>query len=217
MRTPIESRPARFPGEACPPGRGVSSPESSSRRSRPALVLRRPEAPAAAPKQEAAAAPAQPVAQAHPPAKPEDKSIAVLPFANMSDDKDNAFFTDGIQEDILTNLALVHEIRVVSRTSVLQYRDTKKPIGQIASELGVTYVLEGSVRRSGNKVRVTGQLIHAATDEHVWAKAFDRDLTDIFAIQSELSQAIAAELKAALSPEEKANARPAPYAEHGRL
>ena len=135
--------------------------------------------------------------------KPDEKSIAVLPFANMSDDKDNAFFTDGIQEDILTNLALVHEIRVVSRTSVEQYRDTKKPIRQIASELGVSYILEGSVRREGSKVRVTGQLIHAQTDEHVWAKAYDRDLTDIFAIQSELAQAIAEELKAALSPEEK--------------
>jgi TolB-like protein len=139
-----------------------------------------------------------------------DKSIAVLPFANMSDEKDNAFFTDGIQEDILTNLALIHELRVVSRTSVEQYRETKKPIRQIASELGVSYVLEGSVRRAGSKVRVTGQLINALTDEHVWAKAYDRDLTDIFSIQSELAQSIAAELKAALSPEEKAmlNRRP---------
>ena len=146
---------------------------------------------------------AAPVAEA--PAKlVDEKSIAVLPFANMSDDKENAFFTDGMQEDILTNLALVRELRVVSRTSVLQYRDTTKSIRQIASELGVAYILEGSVRRAGNKVRVTGQLIHAASDEHVWAKAYDRDLTDIFAIQSELSQAIAAELKAALSPEEKA-------------
>jgi hypothetical protein len=83
-------------------------------------------------------------------------------------------------------------------------RDTKKPIRQIASELDVSYILEGSVRRSGSKVRVTGQLINALTDEHVWAKAYDRDLTDIFSIQSELAQAIAAELKAALSPEEKA-------------
>jgi TolB-like protein/Tfp pilus assembly protein PilF len=121
----------------------------------------------------------------------------------MSDNKDNAFFTEGIQEDILTNLALVHEIRVVSRTSVEQYRDTKKPIRQIASELGVSYILEGSVRREGSKVRVTGQLIRAQTDEHIWAKAYDRDLTDIFAIQSEIAQAIAEELKAALSPEEK--------------
>ena len=155
----------------------------------------------AAPEVKAEPTSATPVAEQP---KSGDKSIAVLPFDNMSDEKDNAFFTDGIQEDILTNLALVHEIRVVSRTSVLQYRDTKKPIRQIASELGVSYILEGSVRRAGNKVRVTGQLIHASTDEHVWAKAYDRDLTDIFAIQSELAQAIAAELKAALSPEEKA-------------
>ena len=160
--------------------------------------------------------------QSHPPAPPaqppaaavsptassvalakEDKSIAVLPFANMSEEKDSAFFTDGMQEDILTNLALVRELRVVSRTSVQQYRNTTKSIRQIAQELGVAYILEGSVRRAGNKVRVTGQLIHAATDEHVWAKAYDRDLTDVFSIQSELSQAIAAALSAALSPQEK--------------
>ncbi len=83
---------------------------------------------------------------------------------------------DGIQEDILTNLALLPELHVVSRTSVMQYRNTTKTIRQIAQELGVTYVLEGSVRRSGNKVRVTGQLIHAASDEHVWAASYDRDL-----------------------------------------
>lgn len=134
-----------------------------------------------------------------------DKSVAVLPFTNMSEDKDaSAFFSDGIHEDILTNLALIRELRIVSRTSVMQYRDTKKTMKQIAAELGVTYILEGSVRRSGNKVRVTGQLIHAATDEHVWAKSYDRDLTDIFTIQSELSSQIASALKAALSPEEKA-------------
>jgi TolB-like protein/Tfp pilus assembly protein PilF len=147
--------------------------------------------------------PPPPPAPVLPAKRVDDKSIAVLPFANMSDDKENAFFTEGIQEDILTNLALVHELRVVSRTSVLQYRDTTKPIRQIAAELGVAYILEGSVRREGNKVRVTGQLIHAATDEHVWAKAYDRDLNDIFGIQSELSRAIAAELQAALSPAEK--------------
>ena len=162
------------------------------------LVNSRKAEPPAAPAVTAAPKPAAAVPKAG------DKSIAVLPFANMSDEKDNAFFTDGIQEDILTNLALVHELRVVSRTSVEQYRDTKKPIRQIASELDVSYILEGSVRRSGSKVRVTGQLINALTDEHVWAKAYDRDLTDIFSIQSELAQAIAAELKAALSPEEKA-------------
>ncbi|MBS0662089.1 MAG: TIR domain-containing protein [Verrucomicrobia bacterium] len=131
-----------------------------------------------------------------------DKSIAVLPFTNMSEEKDSSFFTDGIHEDILTNLALVRQLRVVSRTSVMQYRNTTKSIKQIAAELGVNYVLEGSVRRAGNKVRVTGQLIHAATDEHVWAKAYDRDLTDVFAIQAELSQQIAQALQAALSPQE---------------
>jgi TolB-like protein/cytochrome c-type biogenesis protein CcmH/NrfG len=133
----------------------------------------------------------------------DQKSIAVLPFENMSEEKDSAFFTDGIQEDILTDLSGIRELRVVSRTSVMQYRGTTKPIGQIARELGVAYVLEGSVRRAGNKVRVTGQLIRAANDEHVWAKAYDRDVTDIFAIQSELAQAIAGALQAALSPEEK--------------
>lgn len=132
-----------------------------------------------------------------------DKSIAVLPFTNMSEDKDNAIFTDGVHEDILTNLALIRELRVVSRTTVQGYRGTSKPIKQIAQELGVTYVLEGSVRRVGNKVRVTGQLIHASSDEHVWAQTYDRDLNDIFALQSELSQQIAGALKAALSPEEK--------------
>jgi len=163
------------------------------------LVSRKTEPPVAAAKVEAPAAAVPPVAP-----KVDDKSIAVLPFSNMSDEKDNEFFAEGIQDDILTNLALLHELRVVSRTSVLQYRDTTKPIGQIASELGVAYILEGSVRREGNKVRVTGQLIHAATDEHVWAKAYDRDLTDIFSIQSELAQDIAGELKAAIAPEEKA-------------
>jgi TolB-like protein/Flp pilus assembly protein TadD len=135
-----------------------------------------------------------------------DKSIAVLPFVNASDDKENsAFFSDGVQEDLLTNLANIAELRVVSRTSVEQYRDTKKPIPQIARELGVTYILEGSVRRAGDKVRITGQLIRAATDQHLWAKSYDRDLsaTDIFAIQAALSTEIASALQAAISPETK--------------
>ncbi len=132
-----------------------------------------------------------------------EKSLAVLPFSNMSEEKDSGFFTDGIQEDILTNLALIPELRVVSRTSVMQYRNTTKTIRQIASELGVTYVLEGSVRRAGNKVRVTGQLIRAGTDEHVWAKAFDREISDIFAIQAELATEIAGALKTAITPQQK--------------
>jgi TolB-like protein/cytochrome c-type biogenesis protein CcmH/NrfG len=131
------------------------------------------------------------------------KSIAVLPFENMSEDKANAFFTDGVHEDVLTNLSFVRDLHLVSRTSVMQYRGTTKSIKQIGRELGVAYVLEGSVQREGNKVRVTGQLIDARTDQHVWANAYDRDLTDIFAIQGELAQAIAEALKSVLSPETK--------------
>ena len=99
-----------------------------------------------------------------------DESIAVLPFANLSADKENtAFFSDGMHEDILTSLANIRELRVVSRTSVMQYRDTKTPIPQIARELGVAYILEGSVRRAGNQVRITGQPIRAANARHRWA------------------------------------------------
>jgi TolB-like protein/Tfp pilus assembly protein PilF len=151
------------------------------------------------------AAPAKPNAEAKLVAKVSDKSLAVLPFANMSEDKDaSAFFADGMHEDLLTNLAFVRDLHVVSRTSVMQYRNTLKPISQIAQELKVAYVLEGSVRRAGNKVRVTGQLIRAATDEHVWANNYDRDLSDVFAIQAELSKSIAGALQAVLSPETKA-------------
>jgi TolB-like protein/Tfp pilus assembly protein PilF len=155
----------------------------------------------------------KPTAVAKPPVAPaaptvagvalNEKSIAVLPFANMSDEKGNAFFADGIHEDVLTKLALVHDLHVVSRTSVAQYRDTTKSMRQIGQELGVAYVLEGSVRRAGKQVRVTGQLIRASTDEHVWAKSYDRDLTDIFAIQSQLATEIADSLQAAISPKEK--------------
>ncbi len=130
-----------------------------------------------------------------------DKSVAVLPFANMSEDKDAGFFADGVHEDLLTNLAMISQLKVISRTSVMQYRDTKKTIRQIGQELGVAYVLEGSVRRAGNQVRITGQLIDTRNDEHVWAKAYDRNLTDIFSIQSALAQEIAGALSAAISPE----------------
>ncbi len=135
------------------------------------------------------------------PPKVDDKSIAVLPFENMSDDKDAGFFADGIHEDLLTTLALVPELKVVSRTSVMHYRGTSKTIGEIGSELHVAYILEGSVRRAGNTVRVTGQLINTRTDEHVWAKNYDRDLTDVFSIQTALSQEIANALSAAISPQ----------------
>jgi TolB-like protein/class 3 adenylate cyclase/Tfp pilus assembly protein PilF len=128
------------------------------------------------------------------------KSIAVLPFTNMSEEKNNAYFADGIHEDILTNLAHIAELKVVSRTSVMQYRETKKSLRQVAAELHVAYVLEGSVRREGNAVRVTGQLIRAGTDEHIWAHAYDRELKDIFAIQTALAVEIASALQAAITP-----------------
>jgi len=164
------------------------------------VALRQPAPPAATP---TATKPPSLSPSLSTPPRVADKSIAVLPFTNMSEEKDSAFFADGMHEDILTNLALIREMRVVSRTSVMPYRTTSKPMRQIAQELGVTYILEGSVRRSGNKVRVTGQLIHAATDEHIWAASYDRELTDVFTIQAELSRQIAGALKMALSPEEK--------------
>ena len=131
------------------------------------------------------------------------KSIAILPFANIGDDKDTAYFADGVHEDLLTQLALLGELKVVSRTSVMEYRDTKKNVRQIGSELGVAALVEGSVRRAGNRVRVTAQLVDASTDKHLWAKSYDRDLGDIFAIQSELATEIAGSLRIALSPEDQ--------------
>jgi TolB-like protein/Tfp pilus assembly protein PilF len=133
-----------------------------------------------------------------------DKSIAVLPFDNFSDDKDNAFFADGIQDDILTNLAKIGDLKVISRTSVMPYRGKEKNVREIGKALGVSTILEGSVRKSGNRVRVNVQLINAVNDEHMWAQEYDRDLTDVFAIQTDLAQKIAHELQAKLSPTEKA-------------
>jgi TolB-like protein len=133
-----------------------------------------------------------------------DKSIAVLPFENFSDDKDNAFFADGIQDDILTNLAKIGDLKVISRTSVMPYRGKEKNVREIGKALGVSTILEGSVRKAGNRVRVNVQLINAVNDEHIWAEDYDRDLTDVFAIQTDLAQKIAHELQAKLSPTEKA-------------
>src|SRR6266550_2173135 len=133
-----------------------------------------------------------------------DKSIAVLPFENLSDDKENAFFADGIQDDILTNLSKIRELKVISRTSVMQYRGNAPNIRDIGKALGVSTVLEGSVRRSGNRVRVNVQLIDANSDQHIWANDYDRDLTDVFAIQSDLAHEIANALQAKLSDTEKA-------------
>jgi TolB-like protein/Tfp pilus assembly protein PilF len=132
-----------------------------------------------------------------------DKSIAVLPFENLSDEKENAYFADGIQDDVLTNLSKISDLRVISRTSVMQYRGRPTNLREIGKALGVSNILEGSVRRSGNRVRLNVQLIDANTDEHVWANDYDRDVTDVFAIQSDLAREIANALQAKLSPAER--------------
>lgn len=133
-----------------------------------------------------------------------EKSIAVLPFDNFSDDKENAFFADGIQDDILTSLAKIHDLKVISRTSVMPYRGAgKNNLRQIAEALGVVNVLEGSVRRGGNRVVVSVQLIDARNDHHIWANRYNRPLADSLGLQGELAAEIAAELRATLSPEEK--------------
>jgi TolB-like protein/Flp pilus assembly protein TadD len=126
------------------------------------------------------------------------ESIAVLPFANLSADPEQEFFADGITEDILTRLAAIGELRVISRTSIMRYKGSDKSLPEIAAELGVSHVLEGSVRRAGNQVRITGQLIRADDDAHLWAESFDRELADIFAVQTEIAgrivQALALQL-----------------------
>jgi TolB-like protein/Tfp pilus assembly protein PilF len=133
-----------------------------------------------------------------------DKSIAVLPFENLSDEKENAYFADGIHDDVLTNLSKIGDLKVISRTSVMPYRRRASSVREIGKALGVGTILEGTVRRAGNRVRVNVQLINAENDEHLWAEDYDRDLTDVFAIQTDLAQKIVRELQARLSPKEKA-------------
>jgi TolB-like protein/class 3 adenylate cyclase/Tfp pilus assembly protein PilF len=134
-----------------------------------------------------------------------EKSIAVLPFENLSANQENAFFTDGVQGEILTDLAKVADLKVISQTSVMQYRNTqKRNLRDIAQALRVSHILEGSVQRAANRVRVNAQLIDARNDTHMWAETFDRELADVFAIQSEIAQTIANQLRAKLSPREEA-------------
>jgi TolB-like protein/cytochrome c-type biogenesis protein CcmH/NrfG len=132
-----------------------------------------------------------------------DKSIAVLPFENLSDDKENTYFADGIQDDVLTNLSKIGDLKVISRTSVMPYRGKASNLREIGKALGVGSILEGTVRRIGNRVRINVQLINAENAEHIWAKVYDRELTDVFAIQTDLAQKIANGLRAELSPSEK--------------
>ena len=133
------------------------------------------------------------------------KSIAVLPFASLSQDKNDAYFADGVQDQILTNLAKVSDLKVISHTSVRQYKTgAERNMREIGQQLDVTYIMEGSVRRAGDRLRINAQLIDARTDSHVWAETYDRTAADLFAIQSELAESIVAQLKAKLSPQQKA-------------
>src|SRR5205807_1461775 len=135
---------------------------------------------------------------------PMPAGIAVLPFENLSTDPENAFFTYGVQDEILNGLAKIGDLKVISRTSVMQYESgVKRNLRQIANELGVAHIVEGSVQRAGNRVRVTAQLIDAKTDTHLWVERYDRPLDDVFAIQSDIAKAIAGQLQAKLSPKIK--------------
>jgi len=137
------------------------------------------------------------------PAAAQEKSIAVLPFENLNEARENEYFSDGITEDVIAQLSKIRDLKVISRTSIMPYKHTDKSLRQIGRELGASVILEGSVRRSGNRVRIVGQLINALTDEHIWAETYDRDLKDVFEIQSDVAQQIATALRAQLSPAEK--------------
>ena len=132
-----------------------------------------------------------------------EKSIAVLPFENLSRDPDNAYFADGIQDEILTRLSKIADLKVISRTSTQHYKSAPENLPEIARQLGVAHILEGSVQKSGDAVRVNVQLIKAANDSHLWADTFDRKLTDIFSVESEVAKAIADQLRAKLTGQEE--------------
>ncbi len=132
-----------------------------------------------------------------------EKSIAVLPFDNLSDDRENDYFAAGVHDDILSNLAKVADLKVISRTSVQQYKGGGRNLRDVGLALGVAHILEGTARRAGNRVRINAQLIDARTDSHVWGETFDREITDLFAVQSELAERITVALRANLSPREK--------------
>ena len=136
-------------------------------------------------------------------ASPDKPSIAVLAFNNMSGDPEQEYFSDGISEDIITDLSKLSELHVIARNSTFTYKGKPVDVKQVGRDLGVRYVLEGSVRKAGKRVRVTGQLIDAASGAHIWADRFDRDLTDIFAVQDELTREIISALKVKLTPEKK--------------
>src|SRR5258707_8235115 len=144
--------------------------------------------------------------------RPVPTGIAVLMFENLGDEKEHTAFADGIQDDILTKLAKIADLKVISRTSVMQYRNARN-IRQIGDALRVSHVLEGSVRRNAGRIHLNTQLIDTRTDTHVWAEEYDRDLNDIFAIQSEIAQKVAEQLHAKVSPAEKSAIEQAPTAD----
>src|SRR5438046_4238733 len=138
-----------------------------------------------------------------PPPPPNEKSIAVLPFENLSEEKSSAYFADGIQDEILTRLSKIADLKVISRTSTQRYKHTSQSPSQIAHQLGVANLLEGSVQKTNDQVRVNVQLITAANDSHLWADTFDRKLTDICSVESEVAKAIADQLRVHLSGQEE--------------
>src|SRR5206468_11173590 len=139
-----------------------------------------------------------------------DKSVAVLPFENLSSDKENAFFAQGIQDEIITTLSKISGLRVISRTSTANYKSEPENLPEIARELRVANILEGSVQKSGDRAHINVQLIQADTDAHLWAQSYDRELTDIFAVEAEVAKRVADSLSATLSPQEKARVETKP-------
>src|SRR4029077_2535000 len=143
-----------------------------------------------------------------------EKSIAVLPFENLNKDEKNAFLAGGVQDEILTDLAKVADLKVISRTSVMKYKsDLERNLREIAKTLGVSHVVEGSVQRAEGRIRVSVQLIDARTDTHLWAERYDQDFADVFAIQSEIAQKIADQLRSKISPAERATIAERPTAD----
>src|SRR3989475_9903140 len=144
------------------------------------------------------------------PAATLDKSVAVLPFENLSSDKENAFFAQGIQDEIITTLSRISGLRVISRTSTAHYKSAPENLAEIAQQLHVSHVLEGSVQKAGDQVHINVQLIQAETDAHLWAQSYDRRLNDIFSVEGEVAKSIADSLRTTLSPQEKARVEAKP-------
>ncbi|MGH8093368.1 MAG: tetratricopeptide repeat protein [Chthoniobacterales bacterium] len=152
--------------------------------------------------------------ESQPPSPIPEKSVAVLPFDNLSDDNGNAHFAEGVHDEILTDLAKVSDLKVISRTSTMQYRSgAERNLREIGRELGAAHIVEGTVQRVGDRVRVSAQLIDARTDAHLWAEHYDRDLSNVFALESDLAETIVEQLRSKLSPEEKAEMEVQPTAD----